>query len=266
MLIAQISDCHVTAPGVGVMGRIDTNRFLTLAVAHLNALRPRPDLALITGDLVNDGLPEQYRAAAELLAPLEIPLRVTPGNHDDRDLMRATFGAAGYLPTTGDFLHFVEDSFPLRLLCLDTLVPGRSGGELCQRRLDWLEQRLAEGGERPTIIAMHHPPFDTGILHMDRIKCASDVALGDIVQSYPNIQAVICGHVHRAVFTRWRGAAATICPGSAHQVPLDLVPSSQPAYSMEPPAVALHHWRAGRGLVSHLSFIGDYPSQPFNEG
>src|SRR5258708_7594359 len=165
MLIAQISDMHVKAEGELLYGRIDTAGFLERAAAHVMALDPRPDVVLATGDLVEGGKPEEYALLRRLLAPLAMPVYLIPGNHDGRDALRAAFLDHAYLPQSG-FLQYTLEGLPVRLIALDTLVPGKTHGELCAERLDWLEARLGEG-DRPTILFMHHPPFDCGIAGFD---------------------------------------------------------------------------------------------------
>lgn len=257
MLIAQISDTHIRPKGVLAMDRVDTAGYLARAVTHINALRPAPALVLLTGDLVDAGMAEEYAHLRELLAPLAMPVYVIPGNHDARDALRAAFNAHRYLPADG-FLHYAVDEGPLRLIALDTLTPGASHGELCDRRLAWLEARLAETG-KPTILFMHHPPFDVGMTEFD--DCRLNVGaerMAEIVRKHPQVERVLCGHVHRPIQVRWAGTVASIAPSTAHQATLDLEPNAPLMFSMEPPAVALHQWRPGTGLVTHLSYIGDY--------
>jgi 3',5'-cyclic AMP phosphodiesterase CpdA len=241
MLIAQISDTHIKPEGVLAYGRVDTAAFLAGAVAHINALDPRPDLVLATGDLVDAGLAAEYARLRALLAPLAMPVYLIPGNHDARDPLRAAFPEHAYLPGTG-FLQYVVEGHAMRLLALDTLTPGKGHGELCAERLDWLAARLAES-DRPTVLFMHHPPFECGIAYMDGERLRAGAGeLEAIVRRHPNVERVLCGHVHRPIQIRWAGTLASVAP----------------------PAVALHQWRPGTGLVTHLSFIGDYGGpQPF---
>lgn len=257
MLIAQISDTHIVPRGRMAMGRVDTASHLARAVAHIGTLRPSPDLVLVTGDLVDAGKPEEYAHLRELLAPLAMPVHVIPGNHDARDALRAAFADHRYLPRDG-FLQYAIDAGPLRLIALDTLTPGEPHGELCEQRLGWLEQRLAES-DRPTVLFMHHPPFDCGMTEFDeaRLNVGAE-RLAAIVQRHRNVERILCGHVHRPIQVRWAGTIAAVAPSTAHQAALDLAPDAPLMYSMEPPAVALHVWRAGTGLVSHLSYVGDY--------
>ena len=137
-------------------------------MAHVNALDPRPDVVLATGDLVEGGKPEEYARLKRLLAPLAMPVYLIPGNHDAREALRAAFADHAYLPASG-FLQYASRTQPVRLIALDTLVPGKPHGALCAERLDWLEARLGES-DRPTILFMHHPPFDCGIDAFDSMR------------------------------------------------------------------------------------------------
>jgi len=257
MLIAQISDTHIKPEGQIAFDRVDTAALLARAVAHVNALQPRPDLVLVTGDLVDAGAPAEYARLKTLLVPLQMPFYLIPGNHDARDPLRAAFADHRYLPATG-FLQYTVEDRAVRLIALDTLVPGKGHGELCAQRLDWLEARLAEQ-DRPTILFMHHPPFDCGIAVMDSERLLDGVdRLAAIVQRHANIERVLCGHIHRSIQVRWAGTIAATAPSTAHQLALDLDPAAPLMFTMEPPGALLHQWRPGTGLISHLSFIGNY--------
>jgi 3',5'-cyclic AMP phosphodiesterase CpdA len=128
MIVAQLTDTHIRAPGALAYRVVDTAAHLRRAVAHLLALRPRPDVVIATGDLVDVGSAEEYRHLRELLSPLPIPVYLIPGNHDDRAALRSVFADHGYLPADGEFLNYTVDSYPLRLIGLDTQVPGAGGG------------------------------------------------------------------------------------------------------------------------------------------
>src|SRR5207247_7619018 len=130
---------------------------LARAVIALNALVPRPDVAVVTGDLVDHGEPAEYEHLRRLLAPLQMPVFVIPGNHDAREPLRAAFGGDGYLPAEGYLQYTIED-YPLRLVALDTLIPGVHGGMLCAERLAWLDAAAAPPPARPTATPSHPPP------------------------------------------------------------------------------------------------------------
>jgi 3',5'-cyclic-AMP phosphodiesterase len=263
MLIAQISDMHVKADGELLYRRIDTAEYLERAVAHVNALDPRPDIVIATGDLVDGGKPAEYVRLRQLLAPLAMPVHLIPGNHDMRDALREVFADHAYLPRTG-FLQYTIETLPMRLIALDTLVPGKGYGALCSERLDWLEARLAES-DRPTILFMHHPPFDCGIDAFDGMRLnEGGEQLSALIRRHDNVERVMCGHVHRPIQVRWAGTMASIAPSTAHQATLDLRDGAPLSMKMEPPGIALHLWRAGSGLVTHVSYIGTYDGpRPF---
>jgi 3',5'-cyclic AMP phosphodiesterase CpdA len=264
MLLAQISDPHVVPKGRMLFDRIDTPGFLARAFGHLNRLDPRPDLVILTGDLVDRGSVAEYENLRDLLAELQVPWSLLPGNHDDRANLRRVLAGRGRLPREGAFLHYCIEDLPLRLIALDTTIPGETGGTLCRARLDWLAERLEERPDQPTVIAMHHPPFVSGLSEMDAINCANSAALGAVVAGHPQIERIICGHVHRPIILRWQGTVVTTAPATAHQVALDLRDGSPTSWIMEPPACHLHYWRADTGLVTHQSYIGDYgPPTPY---
>lgn len=123
--------------------------------------------AAVGNDRVALGRPEEYEHLKSILAPLPQRIVVVPGNHDERGAMRNAFAQGGYLPD-GEFLNLaIDDEYPLRLIGLDTVIPGKGGDELCARRLDWLDREIARMPEKSTLIMIHHPPFRTGIGHMD---------------------------------------------------------------------------------------------------
>jgi 3',5'-cyclic-AMP phosphodiesterase len=258
MMIAQISDPHIVLPGALLYGRVDTADFLKRAVAELNRLEPPPDVIVITGDLVDKGEPAEYDYLRRLLAPLSMPVFIIPGNHDARAELRAAFGGDGYLPPEG-FLQYAVEDYPVRLVALDTLVPGEGGGELCAERLAWLDRTLAAEKRRPTAVLMHHPPFLTGIERMDRAGLRGTDAFAAIIGRHPQVERILCGHLHRAIDRRFAGTVAGTAPSTAHQIHLDIRSGAPLTMMFEPPGYQLHLWRDGAGLVSHTAVFGDWP-------
>jgi Icc protein len=116
-----------------------------------------------------------------MLAPLTMPVYLIPGNHEDRRALVAEFPDHSYLPRDGGFLQYVVERYPVRLVALDTIVPGKGGGLMCGERLQWLDARLREAPARPTMIFMHHPPFRTGIARMDALGLDNAEALGEVI-------------------------------------------------------------------------------------
>ena len=258
MFIAQITDLHVRPRGRLAYGRVATNAMLEHAVAAINALDPKPDCVIASGDLTDCGLVEEYEVLRDILAPLAMPIYLIPGNHDRRENLREVFADHAYLPQAGEFIQYVIEDHPVRLIGLDSVVPGADHGELCAARLDWLEAQLEAGKGRPTVIFQHHPPFDTGLPQMDVIKCRATDRFRAIVARHDNIERVLCGHHHRPIQVRWAGTIATIGPSTAHQVELDFVGDKEAKFVMEPAAFQVHTWVKDTGIVSHHAYAGHW--------
>lgn len=261
-LFAQISDPHIKAEGRLSYRQVNTAAALGRAIDTLNALSPSPSAVLISGDLTDFGRAEEYAACHELLARLHMPYYLVPGNHDNRDALRDAFGERDHLFQHERFLQWVVDDYPVRLVGLDSSVPGQPHGELCSERLLWLDAVLTQRPEQPTLVMLHHHPFSSGIAHMDRQPLNNPGALAEVISGHPQVERILCGHLHRAIQARFAGTLAMSCPGVSHQVSLDLVPHGPATFHLEPPGYLLHQWRAGYGLVTHQGVIGDYPG-PF---
>ena len=260
LVIAQITDLHIKPPGELAYRRVDTALALTRVIAQLKKMRPRPAVVVATGDLVDGPSEAAYAHLDRLLAPLDLPLAAIPGNHDDRDLLRRVFPGQRYAQPSGAAnLHLALEA--LDLFLLDSSVPGKPHGHLDRATLSWLDVSLASSTARPALVFLHHPPFATGITHMDRQNLQNARDLAAVVTSHPRVRLMAAGHVHRAVATVFAGVAATICPAPNHAVDLDLLDEHAPAFHIEPPAFHLHAWfpggRFGR-LVTHLVPIGSF--------
>ena len=261
MWIAQISDPHVRSKGVLYKGVVDTNATLAAAVAQINALDPLPDLVLLSGDIVDEGDPDEYAVAAPILAALKPRLLLIPGNHDDRSALRAAFPGHAYLPPDGP-MQYQDTIGPVRVIALDVTVPGFHHGDFTDRAADWLAATLAEDPDRPTLIMMHQPPIETGIPYLDKYNCRGADRLAAIVSRYPAIERILCGHVHRAMQTRYAGTLLCCAPSTGTTIALRTQPGAPPASFAEPPGFLLHHWRPGLGTLTHALPVGRFPG-PF---
>jgi 3',5'-cyclic AMP phosphodiesterase CpdA len=127
--------------------------------------------------------------------------------------------------------------------------------------LEWLDATLTSAPERPALLFLHHPPFKSGIWHMDRQNLFNADELAEIVRRHPRVRLVATGHIHRATFTMFAGVPAAICPAPNHAVDLDLAQLREPSFKVEPPAFHLHVWFPGEGfgnLVTHHVPIGQF--------
>ena len=254
MLIAQITDLHVGFSG----DRPDEPNLLRLEriVGTLAALEPRPDLLIATGDLTEHGDEASYRRLADTLAPLPFPVFYALGNHDKRAAFRTVFADVA---TADGFVQYAIEDGPLRCLVLDTLDENRHGGAFCAERARWLADRLAEQPGRPTVVLLHHPPAEVGIAWMDPDPAEPWIArLAGALAGHDNIVGIIAGHVHRPICLPWEGHTLTVCPSSAPEVALDLVPddpdhpeNGRLTILAGEPGFALHYW-TGTRLVTHF--------------
>jgi 3',5'-cyclic AMP phosphodiesterase CpdA len=260
MLIAQITDIHL---GFDPDNPDEFNRQrLDRTLAVLRDLNPRPDLLLVTGDIADQGDDAiSYRRFREAIVDLPFPVHGAMGNHDSRADYRAAFPET---PASDGFIQYAIEDYPLRILVLDTLQEGRHGGNFCAVRARWLADRLAEAPERPTLIALHHPPVATGLHWLDEDPDSEWMRrLHDIVAAHGNIVGLIAGHLHRPIALQWAGATLVVCPSTAPQVALDLEPidpdrpDERPLIVADPPWFALHSWN-GRTLISHFDTADEH--------
>ncbi|MCS3762539.1 inositol monophosphatase family protein [Bradyrhizobium centrosematis] len=261
-IIAQLSDLHVRPLGKLAYGDVDANAMFHDAIDAVLRLDPRPDCVVVSGDLTDGGLEEEYEIVAAGLTRLPMPVFVIPGNHDRREqLISSLRSRHRYLPSDG-FINFVVDDFPVRLIFLDSVEAGKIHGTFCAARQQWLRDALATGRGKPTVVVIHHPPFLVGADGMDDLRLLGADALDAIIKDHPEIERVLCGHYHRSITARYAGTVGYVAPSTAHQVALDLRPGHSNRFIMEPPGFALHCWRPDTGISSHLVPVGDY-GRPF---
>ncbi len=154
----------------------------------------------------------------------------------------------------------------LDLVLLDSSVPGKPHGELDTPTLQWLDDTLALSRDRAALLFLHHPPFATGIWHMDRQNLLNADELEKVIGRHPRVKQISAGHVHRSTFAMFAGVPATICPAPNHAVALDLAELRPPGFTIEPPAFHLHVWFSDKGfgrLITHTVPIGHFKEYPF---
>jgi 3',5'-cyclic-AMP phosphodiesterase len=191
-LLVQISDIHI---GGSEDGKDPIPRFEAV-IGAIRSLPNAPDAVLVSGDLTDHGTGEEYEVVREMLGRLELPLYVLPGNHDDRGRIRGAFE----LPGEGEEpVRYSVDVGDLRLVLLDSNVPGQDPGAFDAESLGWLDEELRREPERPTLLAGHHTPLTTGVPEWDAINLAASdrEALGAVVARHPQLRAIVGGHLHR---------------------------------------------------------------------
>lgn len=264
MLLAQLTDTHVIGPSNDEVLFVDNNGRLAEAVASLNSERPVPDVVVATGDLANWGRVDEYLALAELLGDLSLPLLVLPGNHDHRQRLRATFPDTPW--ADAEHASWAVTIEGVRIIGLDSTLPGQAGAEFDEVREQWLQAEL-DRSEGPTVLALHHPPFVTGIEWMDNagfigLDRLRSVLRQSAVDGRP-VTRIICGHLHRPVSSAIAGVPAQVGLSTVQHVALDLDPRAGVALINDPVGYLLHRF-TGESWVTHTRYIatGEAPYVP----
>lgn len=241
--LVQLSDPHLGATWAGG----DPDGAWRAAIRSVGGLEEPPDAVLVTGDLADHATDDEYERLKATLAALDAPAYVLPGNHDDRGCLRKHFGLAG---EPGEPVRYTVDLGPMRLVALDTSKPGADDGELGQDQLEWLEAALSAAKEAATLIAMHHPPFETGMPAWDAIGLRADdrLALAQIVRRHPQVCGIVAGHVHQVIVARTGGTVTLTAPSTYVQARLRF---RAPRLEFDPglPGFIVHSL-LGRELVS----------------
>jgi Icc protein len=250
LLIAQISDTHILPKESDQPAASLRADCLQRCVADIN--QQRPDAVIFTGDTTQHGSPEEYALLRELLAPLDAPLYLVPGNRDKREELRAAFDDHPYLPRSGNFLHYVVEEHSVRLVAIDSTSPGERKGRFCERRQAWLDGVLGEQPDRPTLLFIHHPPFDVGDHYVGGYRRPEEgAALAGIVSGHPQVAALLCGHVHWPVETRWAGTEARIMPSVA----VDVRKGVDETEAQGRPVYFLHRLLGATAIVSDARMV-----------
>jgi Icc protein len=244
-LIAQLSDPHIGADWDGA----DPAARLAAAVETLRGLRPQPEALLLSGDLADNATGAEYEQLKALLEPIDAPLYPLAGNHDDRGALRRAFDLPG---VDDEFVQYAADLGPMRLVVLDSTVPGEDRGELDSGRLDWLEAELAAAPEVPTLVALHHPPVVIGIPVWDEIglSAADQHALGKVLERHPQVRRLVAGHNHRTITGELSGRPVLAVPSTYLQARLDFG-LDRIEMTAEPAGFALHTLLDGE-VLSHV--------------
>jgi 3',5'-cyclic AMP phosphodiesterase CpdA len=243
-LIVQLSDPHIGAEWANG----DPIAGLAAAVEAVRRLGTQPDAVLVSGDLADNASDAEYERVRDLLAPLRAPAYVLPGNHDERGALRRDFGVPGI---GAEPVCYSVDLGPLRLVALDSTLPGEESGAFDGDRLAWLDAELSARLQQLTLLAMHHPPMLTGIPAWDRIGLAEDVRrmLGELIGRHPQVRRIVAGHVHRTITGDLAGRTVLTIPSTYVQGRLAFG-AHELRLAAEPAGFAVHAVIDGE-LVSH---------------
>ncbi|HEU0223583.1 MAG TPA: metallophosphoesterase [Paracoccaceae bacterium] len=260
MRIAQITDSHLVGAGRLWKGQVDCATRLAEAVERVNALAP--DLVVHTGDLAENGEAPEYEEAAAILAGLEAPLRILPGNHDRRAPLAAAFSGQGW--EGAPFLNFRLEAEGLSVIGLDTVAEGLTEGRFGEVQADWLRRALE--GASPVLLFAHHPPCPMDLPFMDQYVFDGTERAASLISGRRDLLRIVVGHVHAAAERHWAGTIVAACPALSVQIPPEQPLDASAGWVDAPGAIRLHDWRPETGLtVKLVSVAPGAPPRPFED-
>lgn len=218
--IVHVSDTHLLAANRPLGGRYDTGANLDRTLAAIERLAVAPDAIVFTGDLTDLGEPEAYtalrRAVEPVAARLGAPVIWVAGNHDERGPMRAGLfdEPADTAPITA-----VHDLGGLRLIALDSTVPGWHHGDLDDGQLEWLAGVLAEPAPLGTILALHHPPLPSHVPFFDILELHDQTRLAAVIEG-TDVRAVLAGHLHYSTSGSFAGVPVSVAAATCYTMDL----------------------------------------------
>ncbi len=256
MIVAQLSDPHIVpARQTRCMTGSIPPPFWRGRSARSTGSTRLPDIVVITGDLVDQGRPAEYEHLRQLLSPLRMPVFVIPGNHDDREAAARQLSAATAICPASGFLNYLDRGLSRADHRARYADPGRpSRRRLCADRLRWLDDTLAggaaaadAGADAPSALCHRHR------LHGPLWHGGCRRASPTVIARHPQVERILCGHLHRAIDRRFAGTVAGTAPSTAHQIRLNLSAEAPLRFTFEPPGYQLHVWHEDSGLVTHTA-------------
>lgn len=215
-VIAHISDTHLVAGDDDLYGHVDADAQFSELLERLEASHTRLDALIFTGDLADTGQPDAYRKLRELVEPLADRLGAhvvwVMGNHDNRAALREHLLRESPTMASMDRVH---DIAGLRVIVLDTSVPGHHHGEIAPEQLRWLADQLADPAPFGTILAMHHPPIpcvqDLAVM----VELRDQAALADVLRG-TDVRSILAGHLHHSTTATFAGIPVSVASASCY--------------------------------------------------
>lgn len=215
--LVHLSDTHFLADHGPLFGKVDTDRGLRRALDRLRAELGRADLVVITGDIADLGEPAAYERVAAIVEPAAADLGAelvwVMGNHDERRAFSTRLLGA----ETGAELDRVLMIGGLRVVALDSTVPGYHHGELTDDQLAWLAETLAEPAPDGTVLALHHPPLPTRVRLMGLVELRAAHRLAEVITG-TDVRAILAGHLHYSTFGTFAGIPVSVAAASCYTI------------------------------------------------
>ena len=257
-LIAHISDTHFLGGGQALFGAVDTDTTVHMAMAQLERSGLRPDALVFTGDIADRGEAAAYRRVRDIVESaaerMGAPVIWVMGNHDKREAFRTEL-----LREEGSTapVDRVFDIGGVRIIALDTSVPGYHHGDLSDAQLVWLSDVLSEPAPHGSLLALHHPPVPTMLPLMDILELRHQARLAEVVTG-SDIRGILGGHLHYATTGLFAGIPVSVAAATCYTVdltaPRDSLNGLQGGQSIN-----LVHVYDNQVVHSHVA-LGEFPA------
>ena len=205
MLIAQLTDTHITVPKNESGDCYVKLEALQKCISSINQMDVPPDVVIHTGDVTHNGFDEEYKLAKSIMDELQAPYFITPGNRDSLKPLKREFSLKTDHDIGEEFLQYSLDVLDHRLIAVDTTTEDSNLGFLNFDRFVHLDKMLSEKPNCPTLLFMHHPPINLSISKIPKYEYENYhmvKSFAEIIDRHPQIIAFLCGHIHRS-FNGW---------------------------------------------------------------
>lgn len=217
-VVAHISDTHFLGGERPLYGTVDTDRTLVTALAQLETSGLRPAAIVITGDLADLGEPDAYERLREQVEPAaeRMGSRIiwVMGNHDERPEFSSILMRQEPSLAPQDAVYDIDG---LRIIALDSTVPGYHHGELEQSQLDWLREQLATPAPHGTLLALHHPPIPSPIEIMAILELQEQSRLADVIRG-TDVRGILAGHLHYSTSGSFAGVPVSVASATCYVI------------------------------------------------
>lgn len=213
--ILHLSDTHLLANGE-LYDRVDSEAKLRKVFEDLERSGVRPDALIFTGDLADKGEPVAYGKLRSIIDPVARRLGAQTiwvmGNHDDREAFRSTLLGQSATTEPVDKVYYLDG---LRVITIDTTVPGHHYGHLDGPQLDWLAEELSTDAPHGTILAMHHPPVPCVLDLAVTVELREQAALAEVLTG-TDVRSIIAGHLHYSTSATFAGIPVSVASASCY--------------------------------------------------
>lgn len=217
-VLLHLSDTHLRAGGAPLYDRVDSEAHLAQAIAAIVASGVRPDGLIFTGDLADFGEGDAYARVRALVEPvaerLGAPVIWVMGNHDDRATFRSHLLPSDHGDPTAP-VDRVDEVNGLRIVTLDTSVPGQHHGEVSAGQREWLTDVLSVPAPLGTILAMHHPPVPSVLDLAATVELREQRLLADVLRG-SDVRTILAGHLHYSTFATFAGIPVSVASATCY--------------------------------------------------